>query len=96
MIPFLNRVIAHTEAGLIQKTYDCFEKLASSACRFSGIAVIQNLDEYLREYSDFSDLALDNFRHMFACYAIFCSLVLIAFCGHRLVKLAKKVKFSHR
>lgn len=91
-IPFSsNRALRQTEAGLFVRMTDCIEKSGRATCRASKIAIFRNLEDYLEEFSDTSDLVLDNFRFIFLYYFIVCSLVFVAFAGYHLVKFAKKM-----
>ena len=67
------------------------DKVARQACRSSKVSLFETLDEYVQEYSGFSDLALDNFRSIFLYYLLFCSLVFAIFCAFRLVSSTKHI-----
>lgn len=75
---------------MVVRMVDCIEKEAKESFRRNEIRLFSNLDEYLDEYSRFSDLVLDNFRFVFLYYFLFALLVIsIAFVHHGLVLFAK-------
>ena len=82
----MGRVLNHFENGMVGSMYDCFEKEAMATVRRSNVSYFESLEEYIEEYSGFSDLDLENFRYIFLYYFLFGSLIFIVFLMHRLVK----------
>ena len=92
----LNRMLRHSENGLISRTYNCADKLSRANCRASKVTMFETLEQFIDETTGFSDLVLDNFRFIFLYYFLFCSLVFVAFCVHHLFKFVKKNAFLIR
>lgn len=82
----------HTENGVFTRLQDCFERVGKTSLRSSSkMSVFESVEDYENEYSNFSDLVLDNFRIIFLYYFLFCSLLLATFYVHQLLQLARIV-----
>lgn len=86
----LFRITLYSEGGLFVKFYNGLDEEKERASRAEKVVLIGNVEQYIAEYSGFSDLDLANFRFIFLYYALFCSLVFAAFCAHHLVKFIRK------
>ena len=87
-----NRTVSYLEHGLTAKMYLCVNQAAREACRISKIALFQNEEDYVSEYSGgFSDLGYENFARIFLYHSLLCSLLFAAFAGHHSFKLIKFV-----
>lgn len=62
--------------------------------RRSGVHVLESTEAYIQEFSGFANLGFKNFMYIFIYYFLFGSLVLVAFCVHRLVGFAKRIARS--
>ena len=81
----------HSEAGLINKMFACFEEAAKTSSRASSTRLYESLDDYLSEKTDFAALVINNFSHIFGYFFLVCMLIGIAFIVHHLIKLIIKV-----
>ena len=94
-ISFLfDRVKRDTEHGVFTRTNQCVDEVARSALRQAKVTVIEDVDEYVKEFSGFSDLVLDNFRSIFRHYAALCSFIFSTFSVHWLVNLVKPIDLT--
>lgn len=76
--------------------YDCADRVAKEAFRSSKVSLFSNLEEYIEQLTEFSDLEFENFHYIFLFYFLICSFVFGAFCVHHLVNLAKKRNYLRR
>ena len=89
----LGRILRYLEMGMWSRLSQCTDESSRTSCRLSEISVFESLDEYIEEYSGFSDLELENFRFLFLYYALACLLTFTTFITHHLVKFIRKMHF---
>ena len=86
----LNSLTRHIESGIFRKMFDCLDKTAIGCARSAKIELFDSLASYVENYSGFSNLVFENFKHIFIYYGLICSLVFAAFCVHHLIKFLEK------
>lgn len=72
------------------KLDECTCNTGRAAREKSKIPLFETIDQYMEEYLGFSNLVFDNFESIFHYYALFCTLVFVAFCVHYLAKFTWK------
>lgn len=85
-----NRILRHTESGLMARIFDCVNQLGRSNCRASKVTIFESLKAFVEEYLKFADLCMANFRLIFLYFFLFNALVTGAFGVHHLVKCIKR------
>ena len=67
---------------MVARMYKCVDETAKASCRTSKIDLFGNLEQFINEYSGFSDLVFENFQSIFIYYGLFGALLFVAFCVH--------------
>ena len=80
----------HNENGLTSNIYRCYANTAQDACRASKVNVFRDSNKFMEEHSAFLNFVLENFRSIFLDFSVVCTLMLIAFGVHHLVKFVKR------
>lgn len=70
----------YNEFGIPVEMNRCFDRSTKEACRSSGVLVFRDLDKFVKEYSGFSNLVLENYLSIFLYFFLFCSAVFVIFC----------------
>lgn len=82
----------YAESGLFIRLYNGFEMERDRVSQADRIPLFGTEEAYMEEYSNFSNLCLDNFHYILIFYAIAGSLAIVAFAVHHLVKFIRKVR----
>ena len=87
-------IMSYNEDGLLGRIYQSFANEKERLARVHQVALFESTEEFVGEHSGFSNLGIKNFMYIFIYYFLFGSLVLVAFCVHRLVGFAKRIARS--
>lgn len=83
-------ILRNTENGIMSQLFVCVRQASQDTCRASRVSIFESIESFVEEFSEFSDLVLENFRYIFLYHFLICSLVFVTFGVHCMVKFARR------